>query len=120
MKMKKLFALILALILTLTLFGCGANTRSVVGTWQRETMYLSHYGCDADMFTTFSEDGTYISVLREHGTDDVLNTDVGTWELEDGEVVSQSSKPGSGKVYYTFNPITNTLDNGGNEYKKIG
>ena len=76
MKMKKLLVLILALLLTLSLFGCGANTRSVVGTWQRETMYLSHYGCDADMFTTFSEDGTYISVLRKHGTDDVLNTDV--------------------------------------------
>lgn len=129
--MKKrilLFALVFALLLGLT--GCGGIMSNLmggsvdleeyaVGSWQRETMYLDSYGCDADLFITFHADGSVTQLLFEHDNyDNLLSTTYGTWEIEDDQLVFHKSS-GGGKVRYDFNSLSKTLENNDKKYTKI-
>lgn len=82
----------------------------VVGTWQREVMYLEKYGCDAVMVIDFNKDGTFSQVLYKADSKKILNTKEGYWKVSWFEVVAK--EPGqSGSTPYDFNPITGTLKN---------
>ena len=115
--MKKLMALVLVLVMVLTLCACGNKEEKAVGLWQRETVYLDHYGCDADLFIAFADGGDYIEVLLDHDSGELLNMELGEWEIVKGKIEAQESgKPGT--TVYKF--TGNKLKNGKLKFTKIG
>lgn len=107
--------LVLALVFAVLLMT--AKSR-VVGTWQREVVYLEHYGCDSIMVTTFHADGTANSLLTNAQTGAILNASSGYWDMS-GFEASYSIPSKDGKTVYTFNPITGNLKNGNYQYQKL-
>lgn len=90
----------------------------IYGTWQRETMYLEFYGCDADMYTTFLKGGRATQVLLRHDNGKVLNESAGDWTFEGDEVVLV--KDGAdGRIRFSYNESTHKLKNGEKYYTKI-
>lgn len=114
--MKKIITLILVLSMALMLFSCGATKEKVIGTWQRETMYLPAYNCEADMIISFGADGTYAEVLLNHVTGDILDTESGRWTIEGGEVAARETGE-DGTTYYSYSG--GHLKNGDNKYTRI-
>ena len=90
----------------------------IYGTWQRETMYLSHYGCDADMYTTFLKNGRAEQVLVRTDNGDVLNESAGDWTFEGDDVVLVKDGE-TGKIRFSYYEDTHKLKNGDKYYTKI-
>ena len=115
--MKRVIALILVLAAMLTLCACGATEKKVAGLWQRETIYLEHYGCDVDLYIAFADTGDYIEVLFDHDSGELLNMELGEWEIEKGKVEAvESGEPGT----TVYKMVGNKLKNGKLKYTRIG
>ena len=90
----------------------------IFGTWLRETMYLSHYGCDADLYITFNRDGSAYQLVLNHDTSEVLSETTGKWWLEDDDVLMKKDSD-NGTVRYEYFESTQRLKNGDKYYEKI-
>ena len=85
---------------------------AAVGTWARVTGYLSHYDCEAINVFILEEDRTFTQYLIHADTMETLKTTHGTWSVSGFEV--NCRRPGQdGSTPFTYNPITNTMNNGG-------
>ena len=117
-KNKKILIPLIAIVLVLVTFLVLLFTvkSRVVGVWQRETIYLKHYGCDAILVVEFEPDGDVNEVLKNAQTGEILNIESGYWKLSGFEI--SVPQPG-GRTCYDFNPLTGTIKNGDNTYKKI-
>ncbi len=84
--MKKFISILLVLAMLLSFVGC-AKEEDVIGAWEREVTYLESYGCDCTMYLLFAPNGTCIKMLLATHTDDLLNLELGDWEIDGMEVV---------------------------------
>lgn len=109
---------VLALVLVIFFILLCTTKSRVVGVWQREVMYLEHYGCDAIMVVEFESDGDFNKVLKNAQTGKILKIESGYWKLS-GFEISVPQPDGNGRTCYDFNPLTGTLKNGDQMYKKI-
>jgi len=113
--MKKVLALLLAVTMLIGLCGCGVSREDVIGTWEREVVYLESYGCDTTMYEVFLEDGSEVSILVATHTGEILKVDDGTWEIEGREVAARSSNH-AGTTYFKYSG--GKLKNGENVYTR--
>ena len=84
----------------------------VVGTGEYSVGYLDNYGCLTIRRAVFDKDGTYTAALINPETGSVLKAETGKWEMSFFKVSVRITGE-SGIVPYTYNPLTNTLNNGG-------
>lgn len=90
----------------------------ICGTWLRETMYLEHYGCDADMYTSFHSNGRADQVLLRHDNGELLNEASGDWWFEGDDVVMQKDGTTS-HIRFIYEKATQRIRNGDKYYIKI-
>ena len=86
----------------------------VEGRWQCDVGFLESYGCYGTNTFTFNDDGSYVHILTQTGTDNVLKISIGTWEMSMFSVECRSSDHGpNNSTPFNFNPFTNHMINGG-------
>ena len=84
----------------------------VEGTWRHDFGYSETHNCNAVSIWTFNSDKTYTRILINADTEEVLNSSSGTWSMSLFEVKAREPAQ-NGYTPFTFNPITNILNNGG-------
>lgn len=91
--MKKIAALLLALIMALSLCACGSDSsleKKIIGIWHsKDSVYMSVYDAYAKSTLSLDKDGTCVLFIYNAGTFDQLGEKtVGTWSVEkkDGQV----------------------------------
>ena len=123
MNMPKRFVCgLLGLMLVLCLVACTKDkpisAEDMVGTWQREVVFLAYYGAEVDLILELKDDGTYEKTVTNHENNAVLTTEQGTWTFDEAELVCVR-QPQPATMTYEYDRDSNTLENAGYEYKKI-
>ncbi|MCL2061509.1 MAG: DUF4923 family protein [Firmicutes bacterium] len=114
MKRKIAFIFVLMLFFSMGLTGCGNPEERIVGVWVYRTTGQGFY------FRTFKDDGTFVQryasptgVLQQHGID-------GTWEFNDGIVVTTISTTNVANFKLSGNKMTGSFDGDNNAvFQKI-
>ena len=121
MKMaKRLVCGLLCLVLVLCLGACNRPDPAgdIAGTWQREVVFLPYYKAKVDLTLKLKDDGRYEKIVTNHETNEVLETEEGTWTFDGAELICVKAQ-GAATMTYEYDPGSNTLENAGYEYKKI-
>lgn len=123
MNMPKRFVCgLLGLMLVLCLAACTKDkpiaAENMVGTWQREVVFLAYYEAEVDLILELKDDGTYEKTVTNHENNEVLTTEQGTWTFDEAELVCVR-QPQTATMTYEYDRDSNTLENAGYEYKKI-
>lgn len=113
MTVKKILAAALVVVLLVGMAACGVSKEDVTGVWKRETLYIAYYGCDTDMIVSFAEDGSFVAMLLDHETNNMLNYAGGTWTLQGGTVLATDEQNVSGTMEFTYDSRTDTIENEG-------
>ena len=109
----RIIVCIVAIILAIFMLLLVTVRFRVVGTWQRETVYLPHYWCDAILIEEYDRDGTVNTVVTNAETGKVLHEESGTWSVSGFTVRINGKRP------HIFNPITGKMKNGSLYFTKI-
>ena len=115
--MKRLVTVFLAVLVLLSMTACSVEQEDVVGTWRRETLYMSYYNCETDMIVTISDDGTFGAVLVNHANNLPLNMAGGNWTLEEDRVLAERGD-GAGTMEFVYNKMKGTLEFEGYSFKR--
>ena len=119
---KRFICGLLSMVLVLCLVACGqdgpASAGDMVGTWQREVVFLAYYKAEVDLVLELKEDGTYEKTVTNHGGHEVLAREKGTWTFDGMELVCVKAEEAA-TMTYEYDQSSNTLENAGYEYKKI-
>lgn len=100
--MKKLLTILLTMLLSVSLFGCGGSKNTIVGTWN-----VSNLGEDIDYYFEIKDKTIRVLIDGE----ETLSSD---YEIEDDKIVFINGK--SGELPYTLNDDgTLTIINNGME-----
>ena len=101
--MKKFVLFILSAIIILTLCGC-VDHGSYVGTWKTtKPIYNEYHDEYWDIKLILHDDGSYIEHTYNHKTDELINTEMGTWEQADGIDANEDGKSGDGIIMHPDN-----------------
>ena len=120
-RMRKIGCGLLAAVLVLCLAACATGKSAgdkLVGTWQRELVFLPYFNAQAELVLELKQDGTYRKTVINHESKQVLDMEQGTWSF-DGVQLSCVKDKQSATAKYDYDPATNTLENAGYEYQKI-
>lgn len=98
MKVKQVVAVVLLLVLLISFAGCGVNPKKVVGVWEREPLYMAHYGCETQMILSFAEDGSFTALLLDAQSHNILNYAGGKWTMDGNVVVGKRTESLSGSA----------------------
>ncbi len=123
MTMPKRFACgLFSLVLVLCLAACGqskpVSAGDMVGTWQREVVFLPYFKAEVALVLQLNEDGTYEKTVTNHETGKELETEEGTWTFDGAKLVCVKARE-TATMTYQYDQGSNTLENAGYEYKKI-
>ena len=83
--MKKFVSILLVCALLFSFVGC-AKEDDIIGAWERDTFYLEAYGCECTMYLLFAPNGTCIKMLLDADSADILNLELGDWDMSLSEV----------------------------------
>lgn len=119
--MKRWISGLLAAAMTVgfavVLCACGkTQTVDITGVWQRDTVFLPYFNCEADLTLEIKEDGTYIKKTVEHDADRLLDMETGSWTFEQG--VLSCEKGENLFIRYQYNAKDDSLENAGNIYRR--
>ena len=121
-RMRKIGCGLLAAMLVLCLVACtkagSAAAEDVVGTWQREVVFLPYFKAEVDLVLELKEDGTYQKTVTNHSSKEVLDMEDGTWSFDGGQLSCVKNKE-TATTKYEYDSASNTLKNAGYKYSKI-
>ena len=119
---KRFICGMLSVVLVLCLVACGKDksisAKDMVGTWQREVVFLAYFKTEVDLVLALKEDGTYEKTVTDHGDHEVLARETGTWTFDGAQLVCVKAEE-TATMTYEYDQSANTLENAGYEYKKI-
>ncbi len=110
--MKRIFTLILALVLCLPLCACGINKEEAIGTWAGTYVYN---GNEYAVTFALSGGGEYVEVMYKNGA--LHKTEKGTWEISGGKVVLHEN--GNEGISTTYKYKGKALVNNDHEFFKV-
>lgn len=84
----------------------------IEGRWECNVGYLPAYGREGINTMIFSGDGTYLNVVTDANTGEILSTSTGSWTIS-GLKVKCRRLGQKGTMPFTYNPVTNIMNNGG-------
>lgn len=108
-----------AILLIVSSYGifCGIAKKKVVGTWERESIYLRAYSGNVTTVCVISDDGTWAEAGVRDSDSKIVYINSGTWKMKGRNVEKKTTgKPGTVSLKYRLN---GTMENGGNTYTKI-
>ena len=123
MNMPKRFVCgLLGLMLVLCLVACTKDkpisAEDMVGTWQREVVFLPYFKAEVELALELNEDGSYEKTVTNHENGKLLETEEGTWTFDGAKLVCVKARE-TATMTYEYDRGSNTLENAGYEYKKI-
>lgn len=111
--MKKIFAILMAVILTFSLCACGkkdSDTSALVGRWVADVYDSDDYSYK---IIDFYDDGVYLlHYSKKMDSIDGGNGWYGSWEVRDGNVIMYSNGEGDYSALYIKSDTELFSDNG--------